>query len=45
MGRIPNYRKFDGNFFGLMYFFAESIDPQTRLVMETTYEAIIDAGN
>ena len=44
MGRIPNFNQFDGNFFGIMGQMVENIDPQARLLLETTYEAIIDAG-
>ena len=44
MGRIPEYNKFDGTFFSLMGQMVEVMDPQARLLLETTYEAIIDAG-
>ena len=36
--------KFDANFFGLTPKQAEQTDPQIRLLLEATFEAIIDAG-
>ena len=36
--------KFDGPFFGIMNAMGDQIDPQSRLLLETTYEAIVDAG-
>ncbi|CAG2166701.1 unnamed protein product, partial [Oppiella nova] len=44
MGKIMDYEHFDWSFFGLMDQLVETIDPQSRLLMETTYEAILDAG-
>ena len=44
MGRVPDFDKFDGNYFGLLGHMAETLDPQARLLLETTYEAIVDAG-
>ena len=44
MGKIMDYEHFDSSFFGLMDQLVETIDPQSRLLMETTYEAILDAG-
>ena len=44
MGRIPNFDQFDGNYFGIMGQMVENMDPQARLILETTYEAIVDAG-
>ena len=44
MGRIRNIEKFDGSFFGFFYFFANQIDPESRILLETAYEAIVDAG-
>ena len=43
MGRVKNIDKFDGVFFGLSNQ-ADSLDPETRILLETTYEAIVDAG-
>ena len=45
MGRIPDFDQFDGTFFGLMGQLVEVMDPQSRLLLEATYEAIVDAGN
>ena len=44
MGRVPDFNDFDGNYFGIMGAMVGIIDPQSRLLIETTYEAIIDAG-
>ena len=45
MGRIPDFGNFDGSFFGLMGQMVDVMDPQARLLLEATYEAIVDAGN
>ena len=44
MGKLKNIEKFDGLFFGIMNSMSDVIDPQSRLLLETTYECIIDAG-
>ena len=44
MGKIKDIDKFDGSFFGLMSQHADEIDIESRILMETTYEAIVDAG-
>ena len=44
MGKIKDIEKFDGLFFGVMKTLGDSIDPHSRILLETTYEAIIDAG-
>ncbi|XP_054160814.1 fatty acid synthase-like [Oppia nitens] len=44
MGKVRNIDKFDGFFFGLMQQLVDEIDPQSRILLETTYEAIVDAG-
>lgn len=44
MGKIKEIEKFDGSFFGILTTLAGKIDPQSRLLLETTYEAIVDAG-
>ena len=36
--------KFDGSYFGFLSKIADAIDPEARIMMETTYEAIVDAG-
>ncbi len=44
MGKLTEINKFDATFFGVPWDKAESMDPQGRLLMEKTYEAIVDAG-
>lgn len=45
MGRIEDYKSFDAKFFGFMDSnVVERMHPQERLLFETTYEAILDAG-
>ncbi len=44
MGRIPDFHLFDGDYFGIMGQMVEMLDPQVRLIIESTHEAIIDAG-
>ena len=43
-GKVPNVSKFDASFFGINYTQAHIMDPQCRLLLERTYEAIVDAG-
>jgi fatty acid synthase len=43
-GKIYNIDKFDASFFGVHNEQAESMDPQCRMLLEKTYEAIVDAG-
>ena len=45
MGRVPDIDKFDSSFFGIMGQMVEMMDPESRFLMEATYEALIDAGN
>ncbi|CAG2111951.1 unnamed protein product, partial [Medioppia subpectinata] len=44
MGKLKQIEKFDGLFFGVTTTMADVIDPHSRMLLETTYEAIIDAG-
>ena len=44
MGKLKQVEKFDGLLFGIVNSMADIIDPQSRIVLETTYEAIVDAG-
>nr|XP_012224502.1 PREDICTED: fatty acid synthase-like [Linepithema humile] len=44
MGTINNIDKFDTEFFDVPFKQAHSLDPMTRMLLEHTYEAIIDAG-
>ncbi|KAK5638074.1 hypothetical protein RI129_012369 [Pyrocoelia pectoralis] len=44
MGRLNGRHKFDSGFFGVNYHQAEILHPACRMLLETTVEAIIDAG-
>lgn len=44
MGTIEDIEKFDATFFGVAAKQANTMDPQSRLLIETAYEAIVDAG-
>ncbi|KYN01673.1 PREDICTED: fatty acid synthase-like [Cyphomyrmex costatus] len=44
MGTINKVQKFDADFFGLSFEQAHLLSPEMRLLLESTYEAIIDAG-
>jgi len=44
MGTINHVEKFDKDFFGLSSEQAQTLSPETRLLLEHSYEAIIDAG-
>ena len=39
-----NIDKFDGGFFGFLGRNGDQLDPESRILLETTYEAIADAG-
>jgi fatty acid synthase len=43
-GHLKSIEKFDSKFFKLNKLHVEGIDPQIRLLMEVTYEAIADSG-
>jgi len=43
-GKVKSFDKFDSNFFGFTPKEVEHIDPQERKLLETTFEAIVDAG-
>ncbi|XP_043250638.1 fatty acid synthase-like [Colletes gigas] len=43
-GKVTNLGKFDALFFGVHYKQAHTLDPMCRMLLEHTYEAIIDAG-
>ncbi|XP_017888250.2 fatty acid synthase-like, partial [Ceratina calcarata] len=43
-GKIRNLSKFDEMFFGIHLQQSNAMDPIGRILLETTYEAIIDAG-
>ncbi len=44
MGKLKEINKFDAGFFGMSSKKAESLDPGSRILLEKTYEAIVDAG-
>jgi len=44
MGTINNVEKFDADFFGLSSELAHTLLPETRLLLECSYEAVVDAG-
>jgi len=43
-GKLKNLSSFDASFFGIHPKQAHVMDPQVRILLEATYEAIIDAG-
>ncbi|KAB7503647.1 Fatty acid synthase [Armadillidium nasatum] len=43
-GKIPNLSNFDASFFSVSPRQAHAMDPQLRLLLEVSYEAIFDAG-
>jgi fatty acid synthase, animal type len=43
-GKIRNLEKFDAVSFGVMDKHANKMDPQLRILLEHSYEAIIDSG-
>ncbi|XP_037954847.1 fatty acid synthase isoform X2 [Teleopsis dalmanni] len=43
-GKIYELSKFDATFFGVHFKQSHTMDPQTRIIIETAYEAVIDAG-
>ena len=43
-GKIKDLSKFDAQFFGVHGKQANLMDPQARLLLELTYEAMVDAG-
>lgn len=44
MGIINNLEKFDAEYFDIPFDEAHLIDPMSRMLLEHTYEAIVDAG-
>ncbi len=44
MGKLKDITKFDGSFFSILSRIGDKIDPHARILLETTYEAICDAG-
>ncbi|XP_077295535.1 fatty acid synthase-like [Arctopsyche grandis] len=43
-GKINHLNRFDASFFGIEYQEAHTMDPMSRLLLEKSYEAIVDAG-
>ncbi|KAK0166753.1 hypothetical protein PV327_004242 [Microctonus hyperodae] len=43
-GKVRNIQKFDASFFDISFKQAHTMDPMSRMLLEHTYEAIIDAG-
>jgi fatty acid synthase len=43
-GFISGMENFDAEFFGYSEKIANSMDPQSRMILEHAYEAILDAG-
>ncbi|KAJ8891053.1 hypothetical protein PR048_010562 [Dryococelus australis] len=43
-GKLKDISRFDASFFGVHPKQAEMMDPQIRMMLELTYEAIVDAG-
>ena len=43
-GKLKDLTKFDASFFGVHPKQANGMDPQLRMLLEVTYEALLDAG-
>jgi fatty acid synthase len=43
-GKLKDLTKFDASYFGVHPKQAHAMDPQLRLLLEVTHEAIVDAG-
>lgn len=43
-GKVGNLEKFDAEFFSTLKQHADFMDPQVRMLLEHSYEAILDAG-
>lgn len=44
MGKVNNIEKFDAQYFDISSIECDALEPMTRMLLEHTYEAIIDAG-
>lgn len=44
-GKLNEVNKFDAAFFGIHYKQAHTMDPMCRIILEKSYEAIVDSGN
>ena len=45
MGKLKELDKLDAGFFNIVPKVADEVDAAGRILLETTYEAICDAGN
>jgi len=43
-GKLKDLTRFDASFFGVYPKQASVMDPQLRMLLEVTYEAIVDSG-
>jgi len=43
-GKLKDLTKFDASFFGVHPKQANAMDPQLRMLLEVTYEALVDSG-
>ena len=43
-GKLKDLTKFDASFFGVHPTLTNTMDPQLRILLEVTYEALFDAG-
>jgi len=43
-GKLKDLSKFDASFFGVHPKQANGMDPQLRMLLEVTYEALLDSG-
>lgn len=43
-GKVSDLDKFDASFFGVNFRQARTMDPQSRMLLEHAYEAVIDSG-
>jgi fatty acid synthase len=43
-GKLLNVSKFDASFFGVHFKQAHTMDPMCRMLLERSFEAVIDAG-
>lgn len=43
-GKLNQVNKFDAAFFGVHYKQAHTMDPMCRIILEKSYEAIVDSG-
>ena len=45
MAKLKDLDKVDGKYFMMGDYYLNETDPGLRILLETTYEAIVDAGN